>query len=135
MITDTLPFRLGTQQHSAEMEYNESDPYVVTFIFRQRCAEADCTDIHEVAWVISRDLLTEGIDSESWVGVGDIRVRRDSHVGVEVYLTSHEGVVTVQVPRSRLRAFLKRTATVVDYGKESDQIDWEEFDKERVTWS
>jgi len=134
MINAILPFELAGNHYRCEMRYDEKDPFAVSFIFRQPCEEGDCQDTHEMKWIVGRDLMAEGLDSESWVGEGDVKLRRDSHGSVSVSLDSHEGKATITVPRRPLKDFIKRSYTIVDAGKEAERFNWEEFDQERASW-
>lgn len=138
MITAILPFQTQGVHFRAEMQYDELHPYELKFIFRVPCEEGDCTDNHDQEWIVGRDLVSEGVDSELWVGFGDFKIRRNSHNSIEVALSSnengHEVVAVVTVPRRPLRDFVRRTYTVVDAGKEHEHLDWDAFDAERVTW-
>lgn len=134
MITAVLPFRVGENHFRCEMQYDETKPYELTFVFRQPCMDSDCEEMHETAWIAGRDLLSEGIDSETWTGVGDIRLRRNAHNSVEIYLSSHEGESVITIPRRPLKDFIRRTQALVRPGSESDQYDWDALDAERVTW-
>ena len=138
MITGILPFQIQGAHFTCEMQYDEDHPYELTFIFRISCQEADCTDTHEQTWIIGRDLLAEGADSELWVGEGDVKLRRNAHNSVEIALQTRENnqevVAIVTVPRRPLRDFISRTYGVVDAGKESERFDWDSLDAERATW-
>lgn len=134
MITGILPFYLGEQYFRCEMKYDETKPYELTFAFRQACKDVDCSELHEEEWIVGRDLITEGLDSELWIGVGDIRLRRASHNKIEIYLNAPEGDATITVPRRVLKDFIRRTETVVRPGEESGQYDWDILDAERASW-
>lgn len=138
MINGILPYQIHGVHFRCEMRYDENNPYEMTFVFRQACQEADCKDMHEYAWVVSRELITEGVESETWVGVGDVSLRRDSHNTIQVIFRAHEAnenTSTVTVPRKPLKEFLRLSYDLVDAGKESEQINWAEFDDERALWS
>lgn len=134
MITGFLPYISMGVQSTCELTYHEERPYEISFVFRQRCPEGDCSDLHDMVWVIGRDLLSEGIPSDTWIGTGDVRIRRDSHTRVAIYLNSPHGITELQVPYGSLKNFLQRTYAVVDTGTESEHFDWNEFDQVRVTW-
>lgn len=134
MINGILPFQMGGQHFRCEMQYEETAPYELTFVFRQACMDTDCQEIHEEKWIIGRDLLVEGLNSELWVGEGDVKLRRDSHNSVEIRLSSHEGSNTLTVPRRPLKSFIAWTENLVARGRESEQYDWDALDQERVTW-
>lgn len=126
MITAIIPFQIAGEHRTCEVQYDSDDPYAFRFLFNNGVSDAQ--------WLIGRDLLAEGLNSEIWVGEGDIRIRRNSHHTVEVSLDSHEGLAVVTVPRNSLKNFIKRSSTVVDFGKESNQYDWDELDAERALW-
>lgn len=128
MITGILPFQVGDGRFKCEMRYDESDPFALTFIFRQ--------GDHETTWEVSRDLVREGLDSEPGVGFGDIQIRRDSHNTIQIFLRPGADIqgTTVTAPRRSLKDFLRRAFALVPAGRESEHFDWDELDKERALW-
>lgn len=150
MISSDLPYEIetvaGVVPGSSELRYDESKPHQVTFVFQQPCPEhgEGCPPSgHEsVIWNVSRDLVIEGLDVESWIGEGIIHFRRASHdkIAMKLHgpdLKNTKGPVfsnTLLLPRRTLRDFLALTVTLVPAGTEGDSIDWDEFDAERSAW-
>lgn len=132
MITATIYANCGSTQFKCDAVFLEEDPFAVTLTFQQA---NDTTNKEE--WRISRELLAEGLDSELWIGMGDVRVRRDSHNTVQLHLENHEEdnlYITLSLPRRPLKEFLTRTHAKVAAGTESDLIDWDDFDEMRAEW-
>lgn len=135
MITGTLPFHISGVKRICEMQYDESDPYSIKFAFRQP-SEEDSAVMSEARWAVSRDLVVDGLKSDRWTGVGDFSIRRNSQIDVAFRLRPRDSdlIATVYVPYRQLHNFLQRTYNLVPLGTESDRIDWDEFEEERVTW-
>ncbi len=127
MITGVLPLKIGETHLSAEVRYLEDDPFTLLFIFSNG-------HLPDVTWHIGRDLVAEGLNSDFWVGEGDVKIRRDSHNTVQVWLNAPEGIAEVSIPWRPFKVFLDRTEALVPYGKEGEQLDWDEFDGERALW-
>jgi hypothetical protein len=73
----------------------------------------------EMAWVVARDLLAEGLADDP-VGDGDVHIRRHwggDHLR-EVTLASPSGVCTLLIEVAELRAFLSKTWGYVEHGSE-----------------
>lgn len=135
MINGILPFQMGEQHFRCEMQYDKTKPYELTFVFRQACRDLDCKELHEMEWVISRELLTEGLDSETWVGEGDVKIRRDSHNTLQIQLSPYQTDPSIiSVPRRTLKQFIDWSYTEVKAGAESEQYNWETLDAERALW-
>lgn len=103
----------------AELHYDQRDPYAVSALFS--------TVSSRVRWVLSRDLLADGIYDPS--GDGDVHVWpcldvRGSAV-VIIELCSPDGEALLQVPSSELIEFIRRTYDLVPRGSEGPLIDVE----------
>jgi hypothetical protein len=102
----------------ARLQYDSADPYAVHVGFRTGGDEV-------VAWSFARQLLTEGVHSES--GHGDVRVwpsaGENDASGVCLSLSSPSGSAQFEAPRTGLIDFLAQTYAVVPTGRESDHVD------------
>lgn len=137
MINAVIPYVLNEVRRVCEFQYDGKDPYAVTLVFTQPSPDGEYGEVQELTWTVGRDLLFGGLDSEKWLGQGDVRVRRDAHSQVTVRFFSREEdekIADVVFSFNKLRQFLWRTERIVARGKESNQIDWDEFDSEREEW-
>jgi hypothetical protein len=93
--------------HSIEMSYDPKRPFEVKFIFSG-----------ETSWVFSRDLLRDGIASDTPVGYGDIKIHAlDSEV-LNVRLDNPFGFIDLKFPLSPVSLFVGETYLQVNSGKE-----------------
>lgn len=129
MITTALPYTIVGQAFQSEIRYDPENPFELTFIFHH--------PIHwDVSWMIGRDLVSEGMESKSWVGAGDISIIRQKPLEVSIRLRSgdNDGIATVHFAYKTLKAYLARTYQAVPAGSEGGRIDWNEMDEERSSW-
>ena len=104
----------------AELSYDASDPYAVTFAFHT--SNAGGGDV--VDWTFARQLLTDGVTAP--VGQGDVQVWPSSDAGEPVVclsLSSPSGSALFEVPVPELVEFLTMTYAAVPTGSESDHVD------------
>lgn len=121
VVVDQLDLRLVVPGEPglplvANLRYDASDPYAVTATFR-----ADDT---EIAWVLARDLLAEGLSAPT--GEGDVQVwpgRSEGREVVMVSLSSPDGHAVLEADSLPLREFLERTFDTVAPGAEGHHID------------
>jgi hypothetical protein len=103
----------------ASLRYEPDDPYAVHMLFH-----AESTGSESVSWSFARELLVNGLDGPA--GIGDVRVwpwtsQRGDFVAL--MLSSPDGNALLEVPRSILVRFLRRTHVAVPSGHESDHLD------------
>lgn len=101
---------------SATLRYEPSDPYAVEATFR--AAE------ESISWVLGRDLLAEGLVSES--GDGDVHVwptLEDDLAVVMIRLSSPDGQALLAAAASDVQDFLRRTFQAVPSGTEQSLLD------------
>ena len=108
----------------AEFEYNATDPYAVSILFKGEPAP--------VRWTFARDLLIEGFYEPT--GDGDVHVwpclSTDGRAVVILELISPSGEVLIQVSSRELSRFLQRMVSAVPRGAEADLLD---FDDELIS--
>lgn len=73
-------------------------------------------------WDIGRDLILEGLTSESWTGEGDVRVIASRAV-LGIKLNTDEGRAYVQMPKHHMQGFLGRVYDIVPLGAEVLDVD------------
>lgn len=101
------------------LRYEPTDPYAVHLLF-----PPDCYSDEPIPWKFGRDLLVGGLDEPA--GIGDVRVwpyavSRGEFVALA--MTTADGNMLFEVPRSVLVRFLRRTYAVVPRGRESELLD------------
>jgi len=107
---------------SASFAYDAGDPYAVRITFGPARPGGD-----EVTWLIGRDLLRAGLDRPT--GDGDVRVGPTASGGDVLFLQlrTPSGEALMELSRTALAAFVRRTGTVVPFGAEGAAIDLEEL--------
>lgn len=139
MISDPTPITASVIMTMADTQFpvmwvfNPLNPFEIMLDFNRICQEESCPG-HNVEWHIGRALLEEGATSETWVGEGDVKVRRDSHFQMAMIVQNATGSAMLTFARSKAIMFLRRCSNLVPEGTEMDGFDWDEFDAERVTW-
>jgi hypothetical protein len=110
-LFDLLAPRTSTVPVQVELRYDTRDPYAAVAAFRTGRAGW-------VEWCFARDLLADGLVTES--GDGDVRIRpaTDDPEIVVVELTSPSGHATFEAAAEDLVDFLDRTYDVVVPGNE-----------------
>ncbi|MFJ9732612.1 SsgA family sporulation/cell division regulator [Streptomyces sp. NPDC101171] len=101
------------------LSYDPTDPYVVRAAFFVHGDES-------VEWVLSRDLLSDGLKDS--VGDGDVRIWPAVGRGDEamyVVLKNSKGTALLEVPAREVNSFLENTQALVPRGTESTRIDWD----------
>jgi Streptomyces sporulation and cell division protein, SsgA len=98
---------------AVDLGYRADEPHAVTMTFRM--GESVTT------WLVSRDLLANGMVSAS--GIGDVRLRPFTARVAILELYSDEEHAVFHVPVGGLQAFLNSTYDVVMPGHESDFLD------------
>lgn len=101
----------------AELQYDPSDPYAVTAVFK--------TGSQQVRWTFGRELLTNGLYEPT--GDGDVHVwpclDNSGHAVVIIELCSPDGEALVQARTGDMQAFVDRMNAVVLAGNESGLVD------------
>ncbi len=106
----------GPNEVSVAMRYDTVDPYAVHAVFR-------VADDQQVAWVFSRELLTEGLDQPS--GDGDVRIWPESLQGRDVIcisLRSPDGEALLRAPAEALIEFLSSAYALCPRGNERGHL-------------
>lgn len=100
------------------MSWDSRDPFAVTFAFK---------DINRAVWLVSRELLAEGLYFPA--GHGDVRIAPDDDPAwLNLTLNSPAGFAEFQVPADTLAGFLADTFDEAPLGEEiSDDLS-AEFD-------
>ncbi|WIV60013.1 SsgA family sporulation/cell division regulator [Amycolatopsis nalaikhensis] len=109
----------GGGRTQVTLVYRVSDPYAV---------QLDIPDHGVVvSWLLSRDLLADGLDGGA--GLGDVRVSPvlfdGAGVLVELVNPDGPGSVVLRFARADLERFLDDTDAMVPVGTEASRIDWE----------
>ena len=101
-----------------ELSYKAADPYAVTAVFEP--AEG-----YQVSWLLSRDLLAEGLHSHA--GEGDIRVAPATPDGeqVNILLSSPDGQAWLMAFGKDIADFLEASYALVPAGEEDRRFDWD----------
>lgn len=95
--------------------YDPADPYAVTVAFRG--------EGRECSWVLSRDLLADGLRSMAPLGEGLVQVQATS-VLTEISHRAPDGDVTVlRLPWWNTREFLRMAQSAVPRGQETTDVD------------
>ncbi|WP_042426491.1 SsgA family sporulation/cell division regulator [Streptacidiphilus anmyonensis] len=100
----------------ARLEYHELDPLGVRMDFR--VGEGVCR------WILSRDLLIEGLSRRA--GAGDVKIwplRRDGEQRLRILLVAPSGEALVDASAVEVTAFLDQTLDRVAKGQEVLEID------------
>jgi hypothetical protein len=96
------------------LSYRADDPYAITMTFHSASSD--------VTWVVSRDLLVEGISGPA--GDGDVLVYPAATEGSTIIdFCSPDGRLTTRTSSNQLRDFLVRSFRVVPAGAESLFLD------------
>ncbi|GHH28791.1 sporulation protein SsgA [Lentzea cavernae] len=98
-----------------ELGYRADDPHAVTMTFRM--------GRQETVWLVSRDLLADGLITTS--GAGDVRLRPHNSTTAVLELRSDVSHAVFHVQSSELQEFLNSTYDVVSPGCENDFVDFE----------
>lgn len=111
-FTESVPVRM-------RLRYTSDDPYALRATF----GAAD--DAGSVEWVLSRDVIAEGLTHHA--GQGDVRVW-PAAIGpgrdvVYIALNSPMGSALLEAPLPDMRSFVDRTRSMVPLGAESEQFD------------
>ncbi|WP_063774064.1 SsgA family sporulation/cell division regulator [Streptacidiphilus rugosus] len=99
------------------LTYRADDPYAVSLAFED-------WDGQEIVWVISRELLSEGVLVAS--GIGDVRIwpaKRGRVTKLCLSLKSPEADVVLATSRTKVLNWLRETEKLVPTGTESEHLD------------
>jgi hypothetical protein len=101
-----------------ELRWDATDPYAVWVVF-----QTGRTDAGDVPWVLSRELLAEGLHAPA--GIGDVHIRPDE---AELFITvlelsSPSGYALFELDTVDLSEFLELTYDHVPLGAEELFID------------
>jgi hypothetical protein len=100
---------------TVELGYRADDPHAVSLTFR--------TGRDSTVWLVSRDLLADGLITVS--GAGDVRVRPHNGTTAVLELQSDESQAVFHVRSAELQEFLNSTYDVVAPGRESEFLDFD----------
>lgn len=98
-----------------ELGYRADDPHAVTMTFRM--------GRQETVWLVSRDLLADGLITTS--GAGDVRLRPHNSTTAVLELRSDVSHAVFHVQSAELQEFLNSTYDVVAPGCENDYVDFD----------
>src|SRR4051794_13314733 len=120
-VVDDVALRLAVRGDEglllpATLRYELADPYAVEATFR--------AGDESISWVLGRDLLSDGLLSDS--GEGDVRVwpTQDGNTSVVMLqLSSPDGCALLAADAQGLEGFLERTYDAVPLGYEGDHLD------------
>ncbi|MEU3646101.1 SsgA family sporulation/cell division regulator [Lentzea sp. NPDC034063] len=98
-----------------ELGYRADDPHAVTMTFRM--------GRQETVWLVSRDLLADGLITTS--GAGDVTLRPHNSTTAVLELRSDVSHAVFHVQSSEMQEFLNSTYDVVAPGRENDYVDFE----------
>lgn len=117
--------RWASNPIEVDLDWHDDDAATVSMHWTEEGRET-------VTWVVSRELLAQGVESDDMQGEGDFRLRRtyQPSAGVLVCLQSDEGHADVRLPYQPVRDFLDETSKVTPIGSESYADDIEAFLKE-----
>ncbi|MGW0670627.1 SsgA family sporulation/cell division regulator [Streptomyces sp. NPDC002746] len=98
---------------TALLHYALEDPYAVRLVFRLNTGD------EPVVWYVNRDLIRDGL--VRLVGEGDVQIGPDPNDTHDVVFRLRVDTVSavLTAPRHPIEDFLRRTAKVVPYGRES----------------
>lgn len=100
-----------------QLSYDPDDPFAVCIAFHTGAERP-------VAWVLARDLLTEGLFGPS--GQGDVRIwpsGSGSDAELNLALSSPHGAARLIAPLPVVAQWLERTYRLVPAGAETDRLD------------
>ncbi|MGZ4507658.1 MAG: SsgA family sporulation/cell division regulator [Blastococcus sp.] len=109
----------------ALLRYEPNDPFAVRIAFgdvRDENAAVDA-DGGGIAWLVSRELLQNGLDQPA--GDGDVRVWPASAATdvLFLHLRAPSGEALFELSRATVSAFLRQTETLVPTGSETELLD------------
>ncbi|MFE7752185.1 SsgA family sporulation/cell division regulator [Streptomyces sp. NPDC057428] len=108
---------------SCEFSYADQDPFAVTLVL-------DADGVRPVRWVLSRDLLADGLTARS--GTGDVMVwpvhdLPDGETSSFCLRLVNTHAVVFEIAAEPVAQWLARTYTMVPRGTEMDGADWDEL--------
>ena len=112
-ITYDMNLQMGDLTIGSTFQYFKSDPFAVTVVFM---------DVKNTTWIFARQLLIDGIVSQT--GEGDIRIHPEGDV-VIIDLSPDGGFVSLTADKETIQDFLEKSYLVVIPGQE--EIDMEQF--------
>ncbi|MEV7077910.1 SsgA family sporulation/cell division regulator [Streptomyces sp. NPDC093516] len=105
-----------------EFVYDSQDPLAVTVVL-------DTQGVRPVTWVLSRDLLSEGMTARA--GTGDVvlwpLIDHDGESSSFCLRVGSGPTVLFEVPAEPVASWLARTYDMVPCGAELDGVDWDEL--------
>lgn len=122
LVHAKVPFGLrtlfGMEALWVGLAYDTRDPYAIHFTPRR--------GTQSPRWMFSRDLLDQGLFTETGAGEGDVRLRPGADSAtVVVELNSPDGFAALETSTAELVTFLERTYTAIPPGEEHHWIDFE----------
>ncbi|GHB11240.1 hypothetical protein GCM10010330_76520 [Streptomyces tendae] len=108
---------------SCEFSYAEQDPFAVTVVL-------DADGKRPVRWVLSRDLLADGLSART--GEGDVMVwpmydLPDGGAPSFCLRLVNTVAAVFEIPTEPVAQWLAHTYTLVPRGSEMDGVDWDEL--------
>jgi hypothetical protein len=114
-------YPVGGRRMGMRMQYTAHDPFAVRALF-------DPGDGHTapVEWVLSRDLLSEGLQRHA--GHGDVRVwpaQGPKQDMLYIALGRPGESALIEVSHQEVELFLRRTESLVPMGTEHEHVQWD----------
>lgn len=105
----------------ARLSYDPADPFAVRIAFGDP-GESATDGSDGIAWLVSRELLSTGMDRPA--GDGDVRVwpTRGSGDVLFLHLRAPSGEALFEMSRASVAAFLRETELLVPMGSEETMI-------------
>lgn len=105
--------------------YDRADPFAIRIAFGDVGDENGAVDPDDagVSWLLSRELLQEGLEAPA--GEGDVRLwpARATTDVLFLHLRAPSGEALFELSRASVAAFLRQTETLVPSGTESALLD------------
>jgi hypothetical protein len=118
------------------LSWTTAEPYAVAM-----CFQVGRTEAADVTWLVSRELLAEGLADRAGAGIGDIRIERGltGPSDVQVTLTTPTGHTAMWFDAEELAEFLEATTALTPFGDEHRRMDWDDaiaslLDTDRGWW-
>lgn len=98
---------------NVDLQYRTDDPHAVTLRF--------CTKDQDSLWLVSRELLADGLLAPA--GIGDVRLRPDRGDVLVLELFTEDSHAVFHLSADELHRFLESTYQVVPAGREVIDFD------------
>lgn len=106
---------------SLTLSYNPADPMAVEMTCHNVTGTRD--EDGDVVWLFAVSLLSEGVSSDQYVGVADVKIKKSEH-DVLITLENQDGKAVIALPEARVTEYLERVAGIIPDQKQiSDMLD------------